>query len=81
MVAGEAAEGARIDEFSRGFGADGLAMRIGSEALDELKAKATTKRLAGPVEEPMTEKRVKLDGGALKEAVLGRRDGDEVRGM
>ena len=84
LVAGEAAEGAKIDEFSRGFGANGLAMRIGSDALDELKAKAATKRIAGPVEESMTEKKVKFDGGALKEAVLEGRDGDaacEVHGM
>ena len=62
MVAGEAAEGAKIDEFSRGFGANGLAMRIGSDALDELKANAATKRIAGPVAEPMTEKKAKVEG-------------------
>ena len=53
-----------------------VAVSAGSDALDELKAKAATKRIAGPVAEPMTEKKVKFDGGALKEAVLGRRDGD-----
>ena len=62
MVAGEAAEGAKIDEFSRGFGTNGLAMRIGSNALDELKAKAATKRIAGPVAEPVTEKKAKVEG-------------------
>ena len=62
LIAGEAAEGARIDEFSRGFGANGLAMRIGSNALDELKAAVATKRIAGPVEEPMTGKKAKVEG-------------------
>ena len=59
----------------------GCKYRLGSNAIEDLRKRAAVKRLAGPVEEPMTEKKVKLDGGALKEARLGRRDGDEVRGM
>ncbi len=81
LIAGEAAEGANITSFSAGFrGANGLAARLGSDAVEQLKAAVATKRIAGPVAEPMTEKKVKLGGGALKEARLGRRDGDEARG-
>ena len=85
LIAGEAFECAKITSFSAGFrGTNGLAARLGAGAVEELKAKAATKRIAGPVEEPMTEKKVKFDGGALKEAVLEGRDGDaacEVHGM
>ena len=62
LIAGEAAEGANITSFSAGFGANGLAARLGSDAVEKLKAAVATKRIAGPVEEPVTEKKAKVEG-------------------
>ena len=63
LIAGEAADGANITSFSAGFrGANGLAARLGSDAVEQLKAAVATKRIAGPVEEPVTEKKAKIEG-------------------